>query len=117
MSIQKALAEASAKPKGKRPRFLESWEAERALAVAMSLAGELVVTRQRLDTLERLLAAKGIVSRAEIDSFAPSKAEAAERGLWNQEFLARVLRVVQQEAEAISASDDSSENIAEELAR
>lgn len=117
MSIQQALAGASAKPTGKRPRFLESWEAERALAVAMSLAGELVVTRQRLDTLERLLAAKGIVTRAEIDSFAPSKAEAAERGLWNQEFLARVLRVVQQEAEAISASDDSSENIAEELAR
>jgi hypothetical protein len=117
MSIQQALAGASAKPTGKRPRFLESWEAERALAVTMSLAGELVVTRQRLDTLERLLAAKGIVSRAEIDSFVPSKAEAAERGLWNQEFLARVLRVVQQEAEAISALDDTSENIAEELAR
>lgn len=117
MSIQMALAAASAKPTGKRPRFLESWEAERAMAITMSLAGELVVTRQRLDTLERLLAAKGIVTREEIDSFTPTKAEAAERGLWNQEFLARVLRVVQQEAEALTATDDSSENIAEELAR
>lgn len=117
MSIQMALAGASAKPTGKRPRFLESWEAERAMSIAMALAGELVVTRQRLDTLERLLATKGIVSRDEIESFTPTKAEAAERGLWNQEFLARVLRVVQQEAEALTATDDSSENIAEELAR
>ncbi|MBP7337550.1 hypothetical protein [Niveispirillum sp.] len=117
MSIQMALAGASAKPTGKRPHFLESWEAERSMAIALSLAGELVVTRQRLDTLERLLAAKGIVSREEIESFKPTKDEAAERGLWNQEFLARVLRVVQQEAEALTATDDSSENIAEELAR
>lgn len=117
MAIQMALAGASAKPTGKRPHFLESWEAERSMAIAMALAGELVVTRQRLDTLERLLAAKGIVSREEIESFTPTKDEAAERGLWNQEFLARVLRVVQQEAEALTATDDSSENIAEELAR
>lgn len=117
MSIQQALAGASAKPTGKRPRLLDSWEAERATAITMALAGELVVTRQRLDTLERLLAAKGLVTRDEIDAFTPTKAEAAERGLWNQEFLARILRVVQQEAEALTATDDSSENIAEELAR
>ncbi|MFV3076885.1 hypothetical protein [Niveispirillum fermenti] len=117
MSIQQALAGASAKPTGKRPQFLDNWEAERAMAIAMTLAGELAVTRQRLDTLERLLAAKGIVTGEEIDTFVPSKAQAAERGLWNQEFIARVLRVVQQEAEALSVRDETSEAIGEELAQ
>ncbi|WP_029011456.1 hypothetical protein [Niveispirillum irakense] len=117
MSIQQALAGASAKPTGKRPQFLNNWEAERAMAIAMTLAGELAVTRQRLDTLERVLTAKGILTREEIESFVPTKAEAAERGLWNQEFIARVLRVVQQEAEAMSIKDESSEAIADELAQ
>lgn len=117
MTIQKALAAASAKPTGKRPHFLESWEAERAMAIAMTLAGELAVTRQRLDTLERLLEGKGIVAKADIEAFTPTKVEAAERNLWTQEFITRVLRVVQQEAEALNATDDSSEDIAEELAQ
>lgn len=117
MSIQQALAGASAKPTGKRPQFLDNWEAERAMAIAMTLAGELAVTRQRLDTLERLLASKGILTAEEIDAFVPTKAQAAARGLWNQEFIARVLRVVQQEAEALSIKDESSEAIAEELAQ
>ncbi|MDG5496628.1 hypothetical protein [Niveispirillum sp. BGYR6] len=116
MSVQFALSAASAKPTGKRPRFLENWETERLLTITMALATELSVTRQRLDTLERLLAAKGMVARDEVETFTPTKAEAAERGLWQQEFLTRILRVVQQEAEAINATDDTSENIADELA-
>ncbi|MEE3623512.1 hypothetical protein UCD39_05850 [Nitrospirillum sp. BR 11752] len=117
MSIQEALARASAKPTGKRPRFLESWENERLLCITMALASELSVTRLRLDTLERLLASKGLVLPSEVEDFAPSKVEAAERALWQQEFLARILRVVQQEEEALTDHDGSSEDIAEELAR
>ncbi|MBB6253072.1 hypothetical protein [Nitrospirillum iridis] len=117
MSIQEALAHASAKPTGKRPRFLESRENERLLCISMALASELSVARLRLDTLERLLASKGVVTPDEIEAFAPTKLAAAERGLWQQEFLARVLRVVQQEEEALTAQDSSSEDIADELAR
>lgn len=117
MSISDALARASAKPAGKRPYFITP-EVERVLAITLATVQELAVTRQRLDTVERLLAAKGVVSSAEIDGFTPEPVAAAERGLWTQEYLNRVLRIVQQEGEAIaaaSAGDLLSEEVAEEL--
>ncbi len=119
MSIEVALADASAKPAGKRPYFLNP-EVERVMAITMAVAQELAVARDRLDTLERLLDAKGVVHRDEIESFAPTPKESAERGLWIQEYLARILRIVQQEGEAIAHAargDVASEDVAAELQR
>ncbi len=117
MSIADALAGASSKALGRRPYFMEP-DVERALQVALAAAGELAVARQRIDTLERLLEARGIVTRAEIEAYAPGPDEAAERGLWMQEYLVRVLRVFQQEREALEAqAEASSEEVADELAR
>jgi hypothetical protein len=117
MSISLALAEAGRKPAGKRPYFLDP-EVERVLAIAMAAVQELAVARERIDTLERLLEAKGIVAREEIERFVPNAQQAAERGLWTQEYLARVLRIVQQEGEAIAAAEKGdlySEEVAVEL--
>jgi hypothetical protein len=113
MSLEAALATASAKPAGKRPYFLTP-EVERVLAITMVVAQELAVARARLDTLERLLARKGLVA------FEPSPSEATERGLWTQEYIARVLRIIQQEAEQIAAGPDAdlaSEDVAAEVAK
>jgi hypothetical protein len=117
MSFSDALAGASAKPAGKRPYFLHA-ETERVLAITMAVVQELAVARTRVDTLERLLEQRGILSRADIESFAPSKEEAAERGAWVQEYLVRVLRIVQQEGEAAAAGVElASEELAVELAK
>jgi hypothetical protein len=113
MTVEAALAGASAKPAGRRPYFLHP-EVERVLAITMAVAQELAVARERIDTLERLLERQGLLRRADIDGFAPSKVEAAERGLWMQEYLTRVLRIVQQEGEA-SADELASEELAAEL--
>jgi hypothetical protein len=86
----------------------------------MAVAQELAVARERVDTLERLLEAKGVVARDEIERFQPTSDQAAERGLWMQEYLTRVLRIVQQEAEAIDANaagDLYSEEVAVEVSR
>ncbi|MCY4343593.1 MAG: hypothetical protein OXE83_08500 [Gammaproteobacteria bacterium] len=91
---------AGAKARGKRPYFLENPDAERVLSIAMAIAGELAVLRQRLDTIEELLESRGSLTRAEIEAFVPSPAHAQERGRWQQEYLARILRILQQEAEA-----------------
>ncbi len=119
MSTAEALARSSAKPAGKRPYFLAP-ETERVLAITMATVQELAVARERIDTLERLLEAKGVVRRDEIEQFAPTADQAAERGLWMQEYLTRVLRIVQQEAEAVEANtagDLYSEDVAVEVSR
>lgn len=116
MSFAEALAGAGAKPAGKRPYFLEP-QVERVLAVTMALAQELAVVRQRNDTLERLLLARGVLAPGEIDGFAPDRVASAERQMWNQEFIARILRIVQQENEAVTATGDvASGDVGEELA-
>ena len=117
MSIALALTEAGRKPAGKRPYFLDR-EVERVLAITMAAVQELAVARERIDTLERLLDAKGIIARDEIEGFTPNAAQTVERGQWTQEYLARVLRIVQQEGEAITAADKGdlySEEVALEL--
>lgn len=116
MSFTDALNHSGAKPAGKRPYFLDP-QAERVLAITMAVAQELAVTRQRADTLERLLLEKGVLSKGEIDAFAPSPDASAERQMWNQEYIARILRIVQQENEAaMQAQDVASGDVGDELA-
>jgi hypothetical protein len=117
VSIEQALLRASDKPAGKRPYFLDP-QVERVLAITMAAVQELAVARERIDTLERVLERKGLLDRNEIEQFQPTAEQAAERGLWMQEYLARVLRIVQQEAQAVEASargDLYSEDVAVEL--
>ena len=117
MSIDLALALSSAKPAGKRPYFMDP-SVERVLNILMAAVQELAVTRERLDTVERLLEAKGVVMRPEIETFEPTPDQAAERGLWMQEYLNRVLRTLQQEAEAVQAKGDlASEEVAVEVSK
>ncbi len=118
MSLALALAQAGRKPAGKRPYFLDP-EVERVLAITMVVAQELAVARERIDTLERLLAERGVLPAGAVDAFTPTADQAAERGRWTQEYLARVLRIVQQEGEAIAAAakgDLYSQDVAVELA-
>lgn len=113
MSIQDALLKASARPAGKRAYSITP-EVERVLAITMAVAAEVAVVRQRLDTVERLLAAKDFVTRDDIESFVPTTEEHAERGLWNQEYVQRILRIVQQEIEEVSETARG-EHTSEEL--
>ena len=41
---------------GKRPYFFDNPDIDRLIAIVLAMAGELAVARERLDTVERLLA-------------------------------------------------------------
>jgi len=109
---------AGTKAKGKRPYFFADPDIDRLVAITLALAGELAVARERIDTLERLLQSKSLVSRDEIERYVPDQAAAQERGHWQQEYLARVLRVLQQEVEALQEGESapSAEQVSRELA-
>lgn len=108
---------AGAKAKGKRPWFFENADVERVMNITLAVMQEVAVMRERLDTVERLLERDGKVTREAIETYSPSKTEADERGLMMQEYIARCLRILQQDREAIERKEEvSSEEVAEELA-
>ncbi len=103
---------------GKRPWFFENRDVERLLAIVWAMAGELAVTRERLDTVERLLSERDLLQRSHIDAYRPDAAAANERGQWQMDYIARLLRVLQQEIEVMQRGprDASAEEMARELA-
>ncbi len=88
-------------PKGERPQFFADPAVDRVLSIALALAGEVAVMRERLDALERLLEAGSPVSRAALDGYRPDATAVAERDRWRERFLEVVLRAVHQEREAL----------------
>jgi hypothetical protein len=96
------IALTGAKPKGKRPYFFEDPAVERVLAILMAVTQELAVTRERLDTVERLLEKSGHLDRAQIEAYAPEPEAATARAHATRAYIARVMRIVQQEMEAIN---------------
>ena len=116
MSGLDLLKLAGAKSRGKRPWFLDDPAVEKVLSITMSVATELAVARERIDTLERLLAERGIVSRDDIEAYQPDEDAMAFRGQWHQEFLARLFRIIQQELETLdAASEPDFEDVAREV--
>ncbi|MGK7877207.1 MAG: hypothetical protein AB4426_29100 [Xenococcaceae cyanobacterium] len=89
------------KAKGKRPVYFEDPQIDKLLAIVMALVGEVSVLRERLDTLERLVQAKGILSIEEIEAYQPDEQGAQEREQWREDYIARVLRVIQEEVDSL----------------
>jgi hypothetical protein len=85
------------KAKGKRPVYLQNPEQDQLLAIALALAGEVSVLRERLDTLERIAETKGLFTVADIEAYQPDPQVEQEREQWRADYIARVLRVLQED--------------------
>jgi polyhydroxyalkanoate synthesis regulator phasin len=109
------IARAGAKAKGKRPQYFDDPAVDRILSIVMAVAGEVAVLRERLDTVERLLEAKGSISRADIEAYVPDRAAGAERGLLHKAYIARIMRGVQQDMEALEEQGPSVEDLSRTL--
>tara|TARA_R110002167_G_scaffold349844_1_gene561804 strand:- start:19091 stop:19465 length:375 start_codon:yes stop_codon:yes gene_type:complete len=108
---------AGTKAKGQRPYFLADKQTEQALSVAMTLAMELSVTKERLASLECILVDKGLIAEDELDHYQPSKEEVAKRSLETQAYLARVLRIMQQDKEELEGNDPDMQSVQDELTK
>jgi hypothetical protein len=85
--------------KGRRPQYFSDPAIDKLLWITVTLMEELSVTRERLDTVERLLDRKRVVARRDIENFSGSPAEEAERSVERSAYVDRVLRVLQTEIE------------------
>lgn len=111
------IARAGAKPRGRRPEFHEEPAIDRLLSLSMALVAEVSVLRERMDTVERLLEAKGSINRADIEAYHPDKVAAEERGIATRAYIARVMRGFQQEVEAMQDPDPPVVDWVEKMSR
>lgn len=91
--------------KGRKPQYFADPAVDKLLSITMTLAAELSVMRDRLDTVERLLAKRRVLARDEIERYTPDAAAEAEREARRQRYLDRVLRAVQGELEELTRRD------------
>lgn len=82
--------------KGKRPIYLDNPESDKLLAIILALMEEVSVLHERMDTVERLLEAKGLIAVADSETYEPDEKVALEREKWRQEYIARVLRILEE---------------------
>ncbi|HEY1130239.1 MAG TPA: hypothetical protein VGF12_12625 [Roseateles sp.] len=97
---------ANRRAKGKRPNFLDDPAVERVMSVAMAVAGELAVARERIDTLERLLVKQGVLGADAIETFVPDAEAQSARNQWGREYISRVLRMLEQDVQAMNGPQD-----------
>jgi Tfp pilus assembly protein PilN len=85
--------------KGKKLIYLDDRSIDNLMAMIMTLTQEISVLRDRLDTIEQLLAEKKTISLEDIDTFEPSDDLVEQRKERRQLLLKRVLLPIEKDLE------------------
>ena len=88
--------------KGKKPGYFSDPATDKLLQMVITLAGELSVVRDRLDLVERLATGTGALDRAKLETMVLTAADLLERDANRAEYVARVLRVLDQDLTEIT---------------
>jgi hypothetical protein len=88
--------------KGKKPLYFSDPAIDKLLWMTMTLMEELSVTRDRLDTVERLLAGRKLLRRRDIESYVPRGEAERERSARRAAYVDRMMRAVQAELEEVA---------------
>lgn len=76
----------------RRPVPHEDPEVARLSAMVLALLGELAITRERLDTVERLLESANVLRQKDVEAFEPQGKAVAEREQLRKRQIGKVLR-------------------------
>jgi len=91
--------------KGKKPIYFDS-VTDKLLSMVLTLMGEVSVMRDRLDTVERLAAKKGVFSLDDIENYELTDEVNKIRSERRAAYIARVLKCVQDELDALQQQGD-----------
>ncbi|MBV6424102.1 MAG: hypothetical protein NAOJABEB_01912 [Steroidobacteraceae bacterium] len=86
------MSDVPTRAKGPLPQYFDDPAIDQLHAALLALAAELSVANDRIDTLERLLAAKGTVQRSDIERYEPDETARRERAARREALVARLLR-------------------------
>jgi hypothetical protein len=85
--------------RGKRPRMFDHWPDDVFMSMVAALTTELMVMRDRMDTIERIAADKGVILKSEIDAYVLDEKALAERETARKALADRIFYLVLQQAE------------------
>ena len=83
----------------KKTHQFENPALDTLLGIVISLGNEVWVMRDRMRVIEKLLEAKGTISRADIEAYKPTPEEEEEIRKDNDAFMARLFRVFEGDVE------------------
>lgn len=86
------MREPPTRAKGHRPYYFDDPAIDQLHAALLQLTGELAVALDRIDSLERQLAARGVVPADAIDSYRPDEAASAARAARYAALADRILK-------------------------
>ena len=101
-------AQLKRKAKGQRPAFFDDPDTDKLVSMLMGLVGEVSVMRDRMDTIERLLGEKGLLTQSDIDNFEPSEDVLMQRAETREMFLGEITRVITSELEDFDSDNGDS---------
>lgn len=90
--------------KGKKPQYFSDPAIDKLLWMTVTLMEELSVTRDRLDTVERLLAKKRVLKANEVDLWRPDPKSALQRDTRRKAFVDRMMRSAHAELDEVMRS-------------
>lgn len=111
-SGKKSAAKRTAMPraaKGKRPQYFEDPAVDKLHLMVMALIEELSVTRDRLDTVERLIEKHGLFQVQEIEDFFPDLKADGERTGRRIAYIRRVMKGITDELENLHGQEPAME--------
>ena len=85
--------------RGKRPRMFDNWADDIFMSMLTAMTTELMVMRDRMDTMERIAAAKGLILKEDIESFEFDDKALAEREAARKALADRIFYLALQNAE------------------
>ena len=91
--------------KGRRPKFNNDPAIDNVHGMIMALAAEVSVIHDRLDTVERISEAKGIMLTEEIEKFTPNKETLSAREQWRQQLLKRMFYLLREQVSDLTEGD------------
>ena len=111
-SVKKSAAKRTPMPraaKGKRPQYFEDPAVDKLHLMVMALIEELSVTRDRLDTVERLIEKHGLFQVQEIEDFFPDLKADGERTGRRIAYIRRVMKGITDELENLHGQEPAME--------
>lgn len=91
--------------KGKKPQYFADPATDKLLWMTLTLMEELSVTRDRLDTVERLLAKRRVLALKDIETWKPDDRAATERAARRAAYVDRMMRAIHRELEELTRGD------------